>query len=129
MKKVLIVVGVLVVAIAVWVISKPGYGEKLEFNGTEVYYTESVNKADAQKLGAYLLESGFADGGTKSVQLSKPDSAYHFRMVVKEGVEKDSANDITFQALAMTLSWSVFNNETVVVEACDNTFNTLRVYQ
>lgn len=106
-----------------------GYGEKLEFNGTDVYYTELVSEAEAQKLGAYLVSSEFADGGEKSVQLSRRDSVYLFRMVVMDGVTKDSTNDISFMALAWTLSANVFDNAPVELEACDNTFETLRVYK
>lgn len=106
-----------------------GYGEKLEFNGTDVYYTELVSEAEAQKLGAYLVSSEFADGGEKSVQLSKRDSVYLFRMVVMDGVTKDSTNDITFMAMAWTLSANVFDKAPVELEACDNTFQTLRVYK
>ncbi|GAB5524455.1 MAG: hypothetical protein Roseis2KO_23270 [Roseivirga sp.] len=106
-----------------------GYGEKLEFNGTDVYYTEEVTEADAQKLGEYLVSSEFADGNDKSVQLSKRDSVYLFRMVVMDGVTQDSTNDITFMAMAWTLSANVFDKAPVELEACDNTFETLRVYK
>lgn len=130
MKNILKVIGFLVVAFVGFVIySMDGYGEKLEFNGTDVYYTEEVTEADAQKLGVYLLSSEFADGGEKSVQLSKRDSVYLFRMVVMDGITKDSTNDITFMAMAWTLSANVFDNAPVELEACDNTFETLRVYK
>lgn len=130
MKKALKVIGFLVAAFVGFVIySMDGYGEKLEFNGTDVYYTDEVTEADAQKLGEYLVSSEFADGGEKSVQLSKRDSVYLFRMVVIDGVTKDSANDISFMALAWTLSANVFDKAPVELEACDNTFETLRVYK
>lgn len=129
MKKVLKVVGLLVVAfVAYIVITLEGYGEKLEFNGTDVYYTEEVTEAEAQKLGEYLVEAEFADGGEKSVQLSKRDSVYLFRMVVIDGVTEDSTNDVTFLAMTYGLSLSVFDGAPVELEACDNTFETLRVY-
>lgn len=129
MKKVLKVIGVLVVVFVVYVIlSIDGYGEKLEFNGTDVYYQETVTEAEAQKLGEYLVEAEFADGGEKSVQLSRRDSIYVFRMVVKEGIVEDSTNDITLTAMTYALSLGVFDGAPVELEACDNTFETLRVY-
>lgn len=129
MKKVLKVIGVLVVVFVVYVIlSIDGYGEKLEFNGTDVYYQETVTEAEAQKLGEYLVEAEFADGGEKSVQLTRRDSIYVFRMVVKEGIVEDSANDITLTAMTYALSLGVFDGAPVELEACDNTFETLRVY-
>ena len=129
MKSILKVIAVIIVAFVAYVVySMNGYGEKLEFNSTDVYYTELVTKEDAQKLGEYLVESEFADGREKSVQLSKRDSVYLFRMVVMDGVTKDSTNDITFEAMALTLSFNVFDSAPVELEACDDTFNTLRVY-
>ncbi len=130
MKVVFRIIGVLAaVIISYLAFFMEGYGEKLEFNGTDVYYTDMVTEAEAQKLGEYLLSSEFADGAEKSVQLSKRDSIYLFRMVVVDGVTKDSANDISFMALAWTLSAQVFNNAPVELEACDNRFGTLRVYK
>ena len=128
MKKLRSVIVLLAVFAIYWFVLRTDYGDKLEFNGTDVYYTETVNQAEAQKLGEYLVESEFADGGGKSVQLSKRDSVYVFRMVVKEGIEKDSANDLTFLAMTYALSMAVFDGAPVELEACDNTFETLRVY-
>lgn len=128
MKRILTIFIILVAFLAIWKLSASNYGKKIEINSTDLYYTGSVTKADAQKLGDYLVESEFADGRNKSVQLSKRDSVYLFRMVVMEGAEKDSTNDITFEAMAITLSWNVFNNAPVELEACDDRFNTLRVY-
>lgn len=129
MKKVLKVIGVLVVVFVVYVVlSIDGYGEKLEFNGTDVYYQETVTEAEAQKLGEYLVEAEFADGGEKSVQLTRRDSIYVFRMVVKEGIVEDSTNDITLTAMTYALSLGVFDGAPVELEACNNTFETLRVY-
>lgn len=130
MKAVLKVIGLLVVAFVAFVIySMEGYGEKLEFNGTDVYYTELVTEAEARKLGEYLVEAEFANGGEKSVQLSKRDSVYLFRMVVIDGVVEDSTNDITFKTMVWALSSSVFDNAPLELEACDDTFETLRVYK
>jgi len=129
MKKVLKVSTVLIVALIGYVVfTMEGYGEKLEFNGTDVYYTEMVNEAEAQKLGDYLVETEFADGRSKSVQLSKRDSTYLFRMVVMDGIVEDSTNDITFLAMTYALSLGVFDGDPVELEACNNTFETLRVY-
>ena len=128
MKKVKGLLVVAVIFVVYWFFLRTDYGEKLEFNATDVYYTELVTEQEAQKLGEYLIESEFADGREKSVQLSKRDSVYLFRMVVMDGVTEDSTNDITFEAMALTLSWNVFDNAPVELEACSNTFETLRVY-
>lgn len=129
MKKILKIIGFLILVFIVYVVlTLEGYGEKLEFNGTDVYFTELVTEGEAQKLGEYLVEAEFADGGEKSVQLSKRDSIYIFRMVVKEGIVEDSTNDITLTAMTYALSLGVFDGAPVELEACNNTFETLRVY-
>ncbi len=129
MKKVLKAIGVLLGLFLLYVIfNMDGYGKKLEFNGTDVYYTELVTEAEAQKLGEYLVEAEFADGREKSVQLSKRDSIYLFRMVVFDGIVEDSTNDITLTAMTYALSLSVFDGAPVELEACNDTFETLRVY-
>ena len=128
MKKVFTAMAIMALMLLVWYISQPGYGSKLSFEGTDVYYTEEVTEEEAQRLGEYLVQTGFADGREKSVQLTKRDSVYLFRMVVMEGATKDSTNDLTFEAMAVTLSYNAFNKAPVQLEACDNRFNTLRVY-
>ncbi|KYG78980.1 hypothetical protein [Roseivirga echinicomitans] len=129
MKKVLIGLFFVFAVIVYFVASSSSYGEKLEFNGTDVYYTDLVTETDAQKLGDYLIESEFADGNGKSVQLTRRDSTYLFRMVVIDGVTEDSTKDISFKALAMLISMEVFDDAPVELEACSNTFETLRVYK
>jgi hypothetical protein len=73
-------------------ISCSNYGDKLEFNATEVYYKGGVTEAEATQLGNYLVTSGFAEGTTKSVQLVRDETSKNltFRMVVTEEVAKDS---------------------------------------
>lgn len=45
-------------------LSCSNYGDKLEFNATEVYYKDGVTEAEATQLGNYLVTSEFADGTT-----------------------------------------------------------------
>ncbi|MEZ4874699.1 MAG: hypothetical protein R2793_04445 [Flavobacteriaceae bacterium] len=113
------------VLFALFIISCSGYGEKLVYDGTEVYYKEGVSEDLARKTGAYLQEMGFTDGTTKSVQLTK-DSVHHFRMVVQDQYATDTSMDINFEALAFLLSEEVFDGENIRFELCNNTFKTLR---
>lgn len=104
------------------------YGKKLEFKGTEVYYTDKVQKEDAQKLGEFLVSSEFADGKKKSVQLTKDDDSgnYIFRMVTNDKAQKEDSYDILFKAISIQISDSVFNSQAVDFHVCDNTFKTVR---
>lgn len=104
------------------------YGKKEEFYGTEVYYTKEVNTEDAKRLGEFLVRSKFADGKTKSVQLTKNEENGHyvFRMVTNKKVQKEDTYDFLFKALAIQISDSVFAGKPVDFEVCDNTFNTIK---
>ncbi|MDX1462953.1 MAG: hypothetical protein R3359_07850 [Marinirhabdus sp.] len=118
----------IVLGLALVVLACNSYGEKVEYNGTEVYYSEDVSKAIADEVGAYLVEMEFADGSTKSVQITK-DSLYNFRMVTQEKYHNDTSMDINFQALGMLLSQEVFDGEPITFVICDNTFQEARSIQ
>lgn len=104
------------------------YGKKEEFYGTEVYYTKSVDKEDVKRLGEFLVRSKFADGKTKSVQLTKNEDNgnYIFRMVTNEKVQKENTYDFLFKALAVQISDSVFSGKPVDFDVCDNRFKTIK---
>ena len=101
------------------------YGEKVSYNGTDVYYKEGVSKEIAKKVGAYLEDSGFSDGTTKSVQITK-DSIYNFRMVTQEQYHEDTTLDVSLKALGMLLSKEVFEGQPINFVVCDNAFETIR---
>ena len=106
------------------------FGTKINFGeNNELYYTESVTKAQAQALGDYLVKEEFFanDGNERTVQLNKSGSTYEFRMVVKTGLEQDQATVDLMKDVAIELSANVFNGETVDVHLCDDTLKTLRV--
>lgn len=118
-----------ILALVTLFMSCSNYGEKLEFDGTEVYYTKGIEKAEATKLGQYLISSKFADGRKKSVQLTKDEETnrYNFRMVTAEKAAKDSTYNFIFKLMARQISDSVFDGKPVDFHVCDNTFNTLKV--
>lgn len=111
------------------VIACSGYGKKLQYNKTEVYYTGKVDKAEAEKLGEYLVRSGFAGENEKSIQLSKNDENgnYQFRMVTSQEARDNEMYKTIFKLYAQQLSDSVFNEKPVDFHICDNTFTTLKV--
>jgi hypothetical protein len=109
-------------------LSCSNYGDKLEFNATEVYYKDGVTEAEATQLGNYLVTSEFADGTTKSVQFvrNKESQNLTFRMVMLEEAAKDATNDVMFKLFARELSNEF--KQPVDFEACDNTFKTLKTF-
>lgn len=113
----------------VFLLACNGYGKKLQYQKTEVYYTDKVEKTDAEKLGDFLVKSEFAGENEKSIQLSKDDKTgnYQFRMVTtKEAAESETYKAI-FKIYAKQISDSVFNKQPVDFHICDNTFKTLKV--
>lgn len=102
-----------------------GYGDKVEYDGTEVYFLgDGVTQADADRLGAYLKSAGFTDGNRKSVQLQRAGDAWQFRMVTSDEAAKDPA----FQAIAklecLNLSGHVFDGAPVEFHICDDSLET-----
>ena len=109
-------------------LSCTGYGEKLTFNGTEVYYKEGIEKTEAENLGNFLIRSEFADGKSKSVQLAKNEENgnYIFRMVTNPEAQENQQYEILFKVLAMQISDSVFNSQPVDFDVCNNTFESVK---
>lgn len=111
-------------------ISCTGYGKKLQYEATEVYYTDKVDKKDAEKLGEYLVSTDFANSNKKSVQLTKDEKTknYVFRMVASEEAMNNKTYEIIFKAFAKKISDSVFNSKPVDFHICDNTFKTIKSF-
>jgi len=104
------------------------WGNKLTFNGGDLYYTSSVREAEAKKLGEYLTQGKFFDGSPKSVQIQKSgEDIWEFRMVVKERYDKDEKLAEDMKEVAAELSKNVFEGALVNVHLCDSQFKTLRV--
>lgn len=99
----------------------------LTFNGGDLYYTARVTEAEAKKLGNYLVKEKFFDGNQKTVQLTKDDGTYQFRMVVVRDGEKGPNTVATFTSVCQELSENVFNGARVVIHLCDDHLKTLRV--
>ena len=108
-------------------VSCTNYGEQKTFNGTQVFYTSEVTMSDVDKLGNFLVDTGFADGGQKSVQLNKKGNTYEFRMVVKKGIENDQEYRELGKLFAAQISEYVFGGANVDTHYCDEKFNTLIV--
>tara|TARA_R110002073_G_scaffold108336_3_gene243382 strand:+ start:56070 stop:56474 length:405 start_codon:yes stop_codon:yes gene_type:complete len=115
--------------LSITIVSCNGYGKKLEYDGTEVYYKGSVKKEEAEKLGQFLIRSEFTDGNRKSVQLTKDDELglYAFRMVTNKKAQEDKSYDVIFKILSMQVSDSILNKSPVDFHVCDNTFETVRI--
>jgi hypothetical protein len=107
-----------------------GYGTKLEYGSTELYYTDKVTEKEAKALGDYLEETKFTEGDeTKTVQLTKEGDVYQFRMVVKESYLDDEDYEAIAAYYAYTLSLDVFDGEEVEMHFCDDKLETKKVVE
>ena len=73
------------------------------------------------------MKSKFADGGEKSIQLTKEKDIFVFRMVTTREAAESKMYETVFKLFTKTISDSVFNKQPVDFHVCDNTFNTLKV--
>jgi hypothetical protein len=102
------------------------FGDKIPFEESEVFYKAPVTKAEAQKLGEYLVKNKFFDENPKSVQLLKEGDTYLFRMVAKEGVDKDESYAKIAETFAIQMSDDLFEGKMVEFHICDDQFKALR---
>lgn len=118
---------VFICLLACLMLSCNSMGTRLEYGGSELYYTKNVTEADAKKLGDYLKSSGvFSDQNKGTVQLDKSGDTYLVRMVVKEGMDKDENYQKLIPPFAKSVSKDVFNGAKVEVQLCDDKLNTLK---
>lgn len=121
----LIQIAVLVVIVGAAVFfNQSSYGEKLTFGKGEVYYTKNVTKAEARKLGNYLVQGGFFKDKPISVQLNKENGRYQFRMVTSEAYRYKKEYRAIARVMATEISRKVFNGQIVDLHICDNNLKT-----
>ncbi|MBN9294450.1 MAG: hypothetical protein J0G96_10770 [Flavobacteriia bacterium] len=110
-------------------VSCSNYGDKLEFDGTEIFYTDGATKEQAEKLGNYLQKEGFTDGTKKSVQLvvDKKSGKLTFRMVTSKETAKDEQYNMIFESFSRNISKEF--GMPVNFQLCDELFNTIRTIE
>lgn len=107
-----------------------GYGTKLEYGSTELYYTDEVTESEAKALGDYLEDTKFTEGDeTKTVQLTKDGDVYQFRMVVKDSYLDDEDYEAIAAFYAYSLSTDVFDGDEVEIHFCDEKLETKKVVE
>lgn len=101
--------------------------QKLMFKGSELYYTESVPREEAEKLGAYLSEQGFFSAETKvSVKIDKQSNDYKFSIIIDKSRLGDKEFELDVKDMIRELSENVFNGNKLDINLCDNVFKTLK---
>ena len=101
-------------------------GNRLLFNGGELYHTSAVTRSEAERLGNHLVRTGFYDGDRKTAQLHREGRWYQFRLVVKKGIEHDLQYNALLKLFIEELSREVFNGQPVEIHLCDDRLKTIR---
>src|SRR5437899_2989339 len=107
-----------VFALSLLVISGCGHGSKVQHGNIEVFYTQGATKAEAERLGAYLVKAWSNPSNRRSVQLKKSGDGYQFRMVVKKEFQGNLAALKGLEFDAARISRDVFDGAAVEVHAC-----------
>lgn len=104
----------------------------LVYGKSNVYYTNSITKSQAKKLGDYLKSEGFfTNDSEKDIKIDKQKDFYIFSIIVKDDyLKNDSLNNKEFvkdmKAISKSLSQDVFENSKVQIDICNNRFKALK---
>lgn len=102
-------------------------GTELNFNKAQLFYTSTVTKDEAERLGNYLVKQGLFGDNPMTVQLNKSGNTYQFRMVGKEGIDRDPDVINSLKELNELISENVFNSSPVETHICNDKLKTIRV--
>jgi hypothetical protein len=95
-------------------------------NKTQIFYTDPMTETAVNKLADFLISSGFSDNNAKSVEIIKNEDSYTFKMVIRQGLEKNAKNVAVLRRFADEISTNVFDNKPLELHLCDSYLNTLK---
>lgn len=102
------------------------FAAPLTFNNGELYFVPPATRQDADKLGAYLVQSRFFDGQRKTVQLAKSGDRFEFRMIVVRDFDRNPQFLDAVRRFGRELSQNVFGGAVVDVHLCNEYLKTLK---
>lgn len=101
---------------------------KVQHGNLEVFYLGGATKAEADRLGTYLVKSWGASGNRQSVQLKKTAGGYQVRIVVKKEFQNDQETLKQLGFDGARISRDVFDGTDIEVHACDQYLKTLQAF-
>jgi hypothetical protein len=122
--------GRLVCAVGLFLLVLSGCGApaRVQHGNIEVFYTDGVTKAEADRLGAYLVKAWGAPADRRSVLLAKAAGGYQFRMVVKKEFRNDEKTLKRLEFDGARIARDVLEDAAVEVHACDEFMQTLKAF-
>jgi hypothetical protein len=103
-------------------------GERIAFKNGELYYTENVSKEQADSLADYLEELYGDLENQKTFQLDRRGDDMIVRMCANSQALETNKLDASFMALEMLIQQTVFTDNNVVVELCDQDLETRKSF-
>lgn len=104
----------------------PDYGTRIKIDRGELFYTENVDAATAQKLGDFFKEEKFFDRKI-SIQIHKEGDRLQIRMPVKAGSEKDPDLILDARRTLYMISENTLPDTPLEFHFCDTQLQTLRM--
>lgn len=99
------------------------YGNKIDMNGDEIYYTDPVSEEQANKVGEFLTSYQYFTGQGYAIQVVK-DTNFKVRFVTKEGIENDEEVVGGFKFLQIDMSNAAFDGQPVDIDLCNEKLET-----
>lgn len=100
------------------------FGKLKTFNNGEVFYEAAVKEEFADKLGNYLVKSGFFDGDPRSIQVLDDGLSYIVKFIVSDSLltAKNYLRQVSY--FTYELSLNVFEGKPVDIHLSNNYFVT-----
>lgn len=105
----------------------PQWMPHVQHGNITVSYTQGATKAEADRLGAYLVKKWGAQISGASVEIRRMAGDYQIRMVVKKEFQNDVKMLRQLEFDGARISRDVFAGAAVEVHACNEYWKTLRV--
>jgi len=101
-------------------------GDRIDFEGDEVYYKEPITELDATSIGQFLKDYKYFTGSGFTVQVVKKDLiTVNFATV--EGIENDEEVIVGYYFLLVDMSNAVMDGKPIDIALCDEKLQVKKV--
>lgn len=98
--------------------------QEKKFNGSSLFYSAALKEEEVQKLGNYLVSSGFFGADKLEVIAGKEHGMYNLSYVIKPEALTPENKQLIAQ-FAFEVKQAVFNGAPFSIRLCDDKFNVL----
>lgn len=93
-------------------------GERIDFDGDEVYYKSPITEEEATKIGQFLKEYQYFTGNGFTVQVVK-DELLTVNFATIDGIENDEEVIVGYYFLLIDMSNAVMEGNAINIALCD----------